>query len=91
MRTPLDPGPYCDEDGDWWVPVAAIPNRMKAAHEVRMCVDSDSKVRYEGLQRGVRLEMEHDDVCEPDEETGEEPPCIALVDCWHFTEDWAWA
>lgn len=84
---PIDPGPYCNEDGDWWVPVEAIPNRMKAHHAVRMVVDSDAKVRYVGLSRACWFDMEHEDVCSEDDD-GNRPPCVILADAWHFEEVW---
>ena len=85
----LEPGPYCDLDGEnWWVPVSQIPNRMKAAAEVRGYIDSELVVRYDGLQRGVALDMEHEGGCiEGFEEGDPDPPCIVRADCWTFSAD----
>ncbi len=77
--TPLDPGPYCNEDGDWWVPVEAIHNRMKAAHEVRMCADPLAVIRYEGM---VTTNLTpHDIGCDCGKD------CVRPVVAWHFTEE----
>ena len=56
--TDLGVGPYCDEDmSDWWVPVSAQPNRMKAAHEVRQCMDDDSVLRYVGVDEDAAFDL----------------------------------
>ena len=72
-------GPYCNEDGDWWVPVAAEPNRMKAAHVVRKCVDDDRlKVVYLGRSTTRLTPHEYGCACDPD--------CHQTVAAWHFEE-----
>lgn len=82
-------GPYCNEDmSDWWVPISAEPNRMKAAHEVRMCVGDDSVVRYVGVDDAATFDIDHDFPCEPDPDNGwEYPPCTVTARSWHFTAE----
>lgn len=76
--TPLPPGPYCNEDGDWWVPVEQIHNRMKAAHEVRKCADDYAKIRYVGM---VTVDLTpHDIGCDCGDD------CRRSVTAWHFEE-----
>ena len=71
----LGVGPYCNEDMDeWWVPVSAQPNRMKAAHEVRMCMDPDSRLRYLGREDARLTDHEPDCGC----------GCEQTVTAWHF-------
>lgn len=87
----IAPGPYCDVDGEfWWVPIAQVPNWMKAAAEVRSCIDvTYSKVSFDGRENNVALDMEHEGGCLDELEEGDpDPPCIVRVDCWRFiTED----
>lgn len=85
MTAVVGPGPYCDEDlSDWWVPVSAVPNRMKAAHEVRMCMDDESVVRYEGVDKRASFDLEHDYPCEMGDD-GEYPSCTVVTAAWHFS------
>ena len=79
------PGPYQNEDGDWWVPISAVPNRMKAAHEVRMCMWEDSVMEYVGITRDGRFDTEHADLCAPGEDHAA-PDCVFVADAWHFRE-----
>lgn len=86
--TAIGVGPYCDIDMDrWWVPVEAEQNRMKAAHEVRVCLDADSVLRYVG-QEEVALDLECDEPCVPDPDNGfEYPPCTVTVKAWAFAAE----
>lgn len=86
----MAPGPYSDEDGEtWWVPIVQVPNWMKAAAEVRSCVDtSDVVVSFDGKETGVALDMEHEGGCLGGLDEGDpDPPCIVRADCWRFILD----
>lgn len=81
MSVPV--GPYCDPDmEDWWVPVAAEPNRMRAASLVREFADPGSKVVYRGRDTTARLDPEHEGVCT--DLDGNPEPHVYVGPAWHF-------
>ena len=73
-------GPYCNEDGEWWVPVAAEPNRMRAAAIVRGCMDPEATLRYE--DQVVATLTPHEVGCDCGRD------CRRPVRAWHFVEVW---
>lgn len=76
--TTLGVGPFCNESGDWWVPVDAEPNRMRAAHIVRQCMDDSSSVVYVG--REMANLTPHETGCDCGDD------CERPVMAWHFEE-----
>lgn len=81
MSVPV--GPYCSDDlRDWWVPVAAEPNRMRAARVVRLCMDHDSVLRYVGRDDAARLDPDHENVCVDDD--GLPLDHVHVGPAWHF-------
>jgi hypothetical protein len=71
---------------EWWVPIVAVPNRMRAAALVRSVIDSDMKVLYEGVEKEARLDTEH----EPDAHEDDTPDCMYVGRAWHFTTEERW-
>lgn len=82
------PGPYCNEDGDWWVPWVAVP-RFRAARALVVshlgyAVPSEGTLRYLGREL-TWLDMAHEAGCEVE---GEDAcPEMVRVDCWRFEEN----
>ena len=80
-------GPYCNEDGDWWVPVAGVPFK-KARELVLSCIQydipSEGALAYRGKET-VWLDSEHEGYC------GDECETNRNLLAYHFEEhqkDW---
>lgn len=80
-------GPYMNEDGDWWVPVDAMPFR-EARKEVVACLDytipEDGTLIYRGKEFAW-LDSEHEAGCDRDE-------CATTkrLLAFHFQENRRW-
>lgn len=72
-------GPYCNEDGDWWVPVEGIPFK-KARELVRGCMWSP-RLAYLGKEKQW-LDSEHEGHDGGDERC----PSNHYVLAYHFEE-----
>ena len=81
-RRPLEtlPGPYCNDEGDWWVPVAAL-SYLDARRLVKRDMDDSchNRLVYHGKVE-VWLDAE-DEGCEDDQCSGRFKTLS-----WHFEE-----
>lgn len=77
------PGPYMNEDGDWWVAVADAPY-LEARRYVKQHVDltDDYKLVYEGRETVWLCATEG---CETTVKEEHDPAC-RQVPAWHFRE-----
>lgn len=83
-HAPMDKGPYCNEDGDWWVPVEGIRFYQARALVVGCLpysVPEDGRLAYVGKVTQW-LDSEHEGYC------GEECETNLRVLAWHFEERW---
>ena len=79
--TPI--GPYMNEDGDWWVPVAAASFR-EARREIIGCLQYNIPEGGTLVYRGKTmawLDSEHEGWCDHD------CPSNRQVEAWHFEEN----
>lgn len=77
---PLDPGPYCNEEGDWWVPVESL-GYIAARQLVKADMyDAANLLVYVGREM-TWLDTEHESGC------GDDCPSRHHVPAWHFRED----
>jgi len=77
-------GPYCNDDGDWWVPVEGIPFK-EARALVLSCVDCP-RLAYLGKEREW-LDSEHEGHYGDD---GGGCASNRYVLAWHFQDRSEW-
>jgi hypothetical protein len=73
-------GPYCNDDGEWWVPVEGIP--FKKARALVLGCAYDGRLAYLGKEMQW-LDSEHEG---HDGDDGEDCPSNRYVLAYHFEE-----
>ena len=88
MTEAVPEGPYCNDDGDWWVPVEGIPFK-KARELVVGCLDysipDDGTLIYRGKEMAW-LDDEHEGHYEGDDECPSNRHALA----WRFEANPRW-
>ena len=74
----VPPGPYMNEDGDWWVPVEGISFRAARAAVVS-CLDTVFPLAYKGKEMAW-LDSVHEGYCDAECSTNRQ------VLAYHFEE-----
>jgi len=82
IRERPSPGPYMNDDGDWWFPVDAWTWNEAQSEASDMARDSDGVARYIGKEQGVGC---HD---HEDWEYSEDECCRRTA--YHFTVENKW-
>jgi len=75
-------GPYCNDDGDWWVPAEGISFKKARALVVgclRYSIPEDGRLAYLGKENQW-LDTDHEGYCGPDCKTN------LRVLAYHFEE-----
>lgn len=92
-RLVRQPGPYMNEDGDWWVPWVAVPRfrdaRNMVVDHLDYSIPDEGTLVYVGRQM-TWLDLAHEEGCET--EGPYKCPEMVRTDCWRFLEhrkDWA--
>lgn len=77
----MNPGPFLNDMGDWWVPVDVVPNYVKARALVLQHIEHPTKVQFVGKEM-ARL-TDHEFSCDGVHRDG---TCFRDVESWHFQD-----